>query len=323
MKIRFWGTRGSLPTPLNAPAIKAKVRQALQLAQGQDLSDETALDRFLDDEIGFDIAGTFGGNTSCVQIDDPDIDEYLIMDAGTGIRDFGNHVMAKGGGKPATFHIFFSHVHWDHIQGFPFFTPAYIPGNRIVLHSHHEPLEETMVNQLENPNFPVPITMMNAYIEFDVQPPGTGWEVGGFKISTIAQKHPGVSYGYRFEKNGKVFVYSSDSEHKDDFTDDDYPFVKFFRNADVVVFDAQYSLAEATALKEDWGHSSNMVGVELASRAKVKNLCLFHNEPMADDAQLAKVEASSNRYAKLFNEDEATGFPQRVFVAYDSLELDI
>ena len=89
------------------------------------------------------------------------------------------------------------------------------------------------------------------------------------------------------------------------------------------MFDAQYSLAEATALKEDWGHSSNMVGVELASRAKVKNLCLFHNEPMADDAQLAKVEASSNRYAKLFNEDEATGFPQRVFVAYDSLELDI
>lgn len=323
MKIRFWGTRGSLPTPLNAPAVRAKIRAALQQAQGHELRDGASLDKFIDEELDFATAGAFGGNTSCVQVNDPDIDEYIVMDAGTGLRDFGNAFMAANGGKPATFHIFFSHIHWDHIQGFPFFTPAYVPGNKLILHAHHAPLEETMVKQLENPNFPVPITMMNADIEFDVRPPGTGWEIAGFKITTIAQKHPGISYGYRFEKNGKVFVYSTDSEHKDDFSDDDYPFVRFFQDADVVVFDAQYSLAEATALKEDWGHSSNMVGVELASRARVKNLCLFHNEPMADDAQLAQVEAASNRYAKLFNEDSESGFPQRVYVAYDSLEIEI
>ena len=133
------------------------------------------------------------------------------------------------------------------------------------------------------------------------------------------QHHAGDSYGYRFERNGRVVVYTTDSEHKFEDPGESAEFAKFFRNADVVIFDAMYSLAEAISVKADWGHSSNIVGVELCQLAQARRLCLFHHEPALDDAALAKMLEETRRYEEITR----TGDPVSVSAAYDGLELTL
>ena len=152
--MRFWGTRGSLSAPLDATAVRAKIRQALLAACERGLADAEAIDAFIDRELPFSVRGTFGGNTSCVEIGGGS-DDYLLCDLGTGVREFGNHVIAEHGpARPHCFNVFLSHVHWDHIMGFPFFAPAYIAGNRIRIHGCHKTLREAMVRQQSAPCFP-------------------------------------------------------------------------------------------------------------------------------------------------------------------------
>jgi ribonuclease BN (tRNA processing enzyme) len=133
------------------------------------------------------------------------------------------------------------------------------------------------------------------------------------------QRHGGDSYGWRFERAGKAMVYSTDSEHRVEDLDEMNSFVDFFRGADLVVFDAMYSLSDAISIKADWGHSSNIVAVELCQRAGVKRLCMFHHEPAYDDAKIENVLADTRRFEKLTREGQAL----EVIAAYDGLELDV
>jgi ribonuclease BN (tRNA processing enzyme) len=138
-------------------------------------------------------------------------------------------------------------------------------------------------------------------------------------VTAMLQRHAGDSYGYRFEANGRAVVYTTDSEHKLADPVETADFVDFFRNADVVIFDAMYSLAEATTVKADWGHSSNVVGVELCQMAGARHLCLFHHEPANDDETLSGVLAETQRLAEI----TGTGAPLRVTAAYDGLEITL
>ena len=135
----------------------------------------------------------------------------------------------------------------------------------------------------------------------------------------MKQHHAGDSYGYRFEKNGKSIVYSTDSEHKFESIDASYPFVEFFRKADLVIFDAMYSLADSISVKEDWGHSSNIIGVELAQQAQAKHLCLFHHDPNYDDAMISRILDESIRYEELSEEGDSL----MVSSAYDGREIQL
>src|SRR5262249_8056463 len=157
-----------------------------------------------------------------------------------------------------------------HIMGFPFFTPAYIPGNHIVIHGCHARLEEAFRRQQEPISFPVKFEQLGARIEFRVLEPDQPFELNGVVITPNLQLHAGDSYGYRLEYAGRTLVYSTDSEHKLEDPGQREAFAHFFRDADVVIFDAMYSLADAISVKEDWGHSSNIVGVELCQLARVK-----------------------------------------------------
>jgi phosphoribosyl 1,2-cyclic phosphodiesterase len=245
-------------------------------------------------------------------------DDYVICDMGSGARELGNSVFAAHGpDKNLTFHVFVSHVHWDHIMGFPFFGPAYRPGNRIRIYGCHETLEAGFRKQNSVPSFPIEFDRLPATIEFVRLEPGKRYEIAGMTVTPKWQAHSGDSFGYRFEQGGKCVVYSTDSEHKLEDLGETEAFAEFFRDADLVIFDAMYSLADAISVKEDWGHSSNIVGVELCQMAGAKRLCLFHHEPIFDDERLAGIWRETQRLEEITR----SGAPLEVLAAYDGLEI--
>ncbi len=319
MKITFWGTRGSLPAPLNGAAVRRKLVNALVKAAGLGLDTPEKAEAFCSETLAFAEASTFGGNTSCVQVDTGGQD-YLVCDLGSGAREFSMAALARHGpGSPQTYHVLLSHVHWDHIMGFPFFIPAFIPGNRIRIYSCHPRFEWAIRNQSHEPCFPVEFSALSAAIEFVPLEPGTPYEIAGATVTGMAQLHGGDSFGYRIERNGTTLIYTTDAEYKPDDIAQMERTAMFFRDADLVIFDSMYSLAESITLKEDWGHSSNVMGVELCQLARAKALCLFHHEPVNDDA---RIEAILNETLR-FEEITRTGDRLRIHAAHDGLVLEI
>ena len=318
MKVCIWGARGSLSATFNAERARAKVKAALQFAVEMGIYSPTNLDELIDNELPFPVRASYGTNTPCIQVEGQG-DDYIICDCGTGLRDLGNKIMAERHGAPgAHFHIFMSHLHWDHIQGFPFFVPAYIPGNRISFYGGHPNIKNVLETQQSEPCFPVHFENLSAEIDFTRLKSGQKIEVAGVSIEVKAQYHPGGSFGYRFEKDGKSAVYSTDCEHKSATALTDKGFVKFFNEADLLIMDAQYSFAEANSIKEDWGHSNNIIAVELSGMAKVKTLCLFHQEPVLDDFQLQKFLEDTNEFSQL-----AEFRPENIIMAQDGLCIDL
>ena len=319
MRVIFWGTRGSLPTPLSAKSVRQKIEAALVKAAHRGLDTAEKAAAFCEQELSFAESATFGGNSSCVQIDTGG-PEYLLCDLGSGAREFAVSAIAKHGpAAPQTYHVLVSHVHWDHIMGFPFFVPAFIPGNRIRIYSCHARLEQAIRGQNAAPCFPVEFAALGAKIEFIQLEPGRPYAIGGAIVTGKAQRHGGESFGYRIEKDGKSVVYTTDSEHKMEDVAAIQAFVHFMRGADLVIFDSMYSLADTLSLKEDWGHSSNVIGVELCQMAEAGHLCLFHHEPIFDDARIHKILEETIRLEEITRSGRAL----RISSAHDGLVIEV
>ena len=318
MRARFWGTRGSLPVALTAAGVRQKLLATLRAARGRPLATEADLERLLA-SLPFADVGTYGGHSSCVQLETGGFD-FFVCDMGSGLRPFGHAAMAQRvGGTGQTFHIFLSHLHWDHIMGLPYFVPAFMPGNRVAIYGSHPGLEAALRRQQDPPSFPVDFSIFGAALEFVHLEPGRVYEIAGVNVSSMLQRHGGDSYGYRFESQGKVVVYSTDSEHPLAQAEHTERFVNFFRNADLVIFDGMYSLADAISVKADWGHSSNIVGVELCQMAGARHLCLFHHEPVCDDAALDALLGETRRLEEITRGSTRL----RVSAAYDGLEIGL
>ncbi len=318
--VKFWGTRGSIPVAPHAHAVRARLESILVKAIDSKLSNYDDIPTFLN-SLSFPEVASYGGNTSCVEIDTGEGD-YVLCDMGTGLRDFGaNYMRYNEHQRSKTFHLFLSHLHWDHIMGFPFFTPAYIPGYKIRIYGCHQQLESAIKAQHSGPGFPVNFDTLSADIEFHVFQPGDKLTVNGIEIEAFLQLHEGDSYGYRFQVGDKKIVYSTDSEHKVEDQARLDRFVNFIQGADLVVFDAMYSLLEAVTLKEDWGHSSNLMGVELCLRAAAKRLCLFHHDPIHSDDEIDLNLQEARNFASLIASSDKQ--PLEILAAWDGMQVSL
>ena len=317
MLVRFWGTRGSLPVATRAHAVRAKIAQALVAANGRPIGSIEEAEAFIDRELDFAGSATYGGATACVEIESGD--SFIICDMGSGLRELGLCAMQRcAAGHKRSYNLFQSHLHWDHIMGFPFFVPAFDPGAKILIHSAHPDAEEALRRQQEEISFPVPFDALRASIEFVAMTPGQPIEVDGLTVVAEKQQHSHDSYGYRFsDADGRTVVFSTDSEHKADNMKDEAAFIEFFRDADLVICDTMYSLADSVSMKEDWGHSSNVVAVDLCHHANAKRLALFHHEPTYTDEDIQRMHQESIRYEELTREGGAL----EVLCAYDGLEI--
>jgi phosphoribosyl 1,2-cyclic phosphodiesterase len=314
--IKFWGVRGSIPAPIGPHEVKAKIVSALKGASDHDLENERAVERYVDG-LPPHVKGTYGGNTSCVQLQSGDT--TIIFDAGSGIRALGMDLMeGRFGQGTGTAHLLLSHTHWDHIHGFPFFLPAFVPGNRIVIYSSFADVEERFKIQQAPSYFPVALEAMDADIEFFRLSEGETITIDDLSISCMELKHPGGSVGYRVEKQGAAFVYATDTALNNLSKPDQEKFIAFFSQAKVAVFDTQYTVREAVR-KEDWGHSSPLTAVDVALRANIETLVLFHHEPTHDDRTLHEKFQRARKYLELKRQSQAC----TVVMAHEGLELAV
>lgn len=343
MKVRIWGARGSIPSPLTPQAVREKLVVAMLgmaeldeaaqieltsaiLAQAQfapipnqdwaqlQSTRRQVVENYLN-QLSPLAGSTAGGNTPCIEIRSDN--QLFIIDAGSGIRPLGLELMQGPWGRgEGTIHLFFSHPHWDHIQGFPFFRPAFVPGNKLFIYSVHD-LEMALRRQQELPSFPVSLDYMQAEITFIRLEPGDVREFSDVRVRNIRNHHPGDSYSFRFEKGDKSFVYASDASFPEGT--DLRPYLNFFAEADLLAFDSQFTQKESDE-KEDWGHSSSFFGVEMAQKAKVKTLLLFHYDPTYTDNDLEKILADTQK----FQQNQYPDSPQvKVLIAQEGQVFDL
>lgn len=238
-----------------------------------------------------DETAAVGGNTSCVEVRCGDGGESLIvLDAGTGLRRLGASLRGR-----VDAHLFLSHLHWDHIQGFPFFAPAYVPGNRIHVHAPERcaprgDVRAALAAQMRAPHFPVGLEAMRAELAFCAVAAGGEVRVGPARVRAAAARHPNGCLAYRIDCGGRSVVYATDTEHDGHGVDGELAALAC--GADLLIYDAQYTSAEYAA-KRGWGHSTAEEGARLAAAAEVGELLLFHHDPSHDDAAIAAIEAET------------------------------
>ena len=289
--VTFWGVRGSIPTPGPTTSIH-------------------------------------GGNTACVEVRSDDA--LFICDGGSGLRELGIDLLGRNKG-PIEAHFLFSHMHWDHIQGFPFFAPIYIPSN--TFHIYGTSAGDTryhrlLSGQMSSAYFPVDYSDLGGNIVAADLGEGSR-EIQGVRVSCMKQNHPGGCWAYSFEKEGRKVVYATDSELDEllpnaaDIKDDPRPLralpadmVEFCRGAQLLIIDAQYTDEEYLS-KIGWGHPRASTAVDLAVLAEVEEVALFHHDPMHSDDEIQRIVSSCRARA------ERHGSEVFVFAAREGFEMRI
>jgi len=307
MRVKFWGVRGSIPCP--GPRTQK-----------------------------------YGGNGACIELRVGKKNRIIIIDAGSGIRELGNSLMKNDlPNGPISADLFLSHTHWDHIMGFPYFTPIYVPGTKMNVYGpvtfEDEPLQEVVGGQMKYRYFPVNVGELSSDIDYIRLKEDPNVDLGnGLKLSTKFLNHPITALGFRFEYEGKVFCTCYDTEpYRNLFiTDPEHPdydeamaiegeevakeqnvmLEKFFEGADLLVYDAQYTGEEYAATRVGWGHTPIEHAIESAQRAGVKRLALFHHDPDRTDEQ---IDEMSQQYCQPGEVESGT----EIFFAREGVEVKL
>lgn len=245
----------------------------------------------------------YGGNTSCMQIVIPGTDEFLIFDAGSGIRNLGNHMVENGDKQNGR--LFITHAHWDHIQGFPFFKPFYMPENHFTIHLPQQLVggaKEVLSGQMTYTYFPVTPEMLMANMDYLTQTYHLQ-EYEGYKLEFMLANHPVATAIYKIHTCGRVIVYCPDNELVPSKNGQITPFrehlSEFIKDADVVIHDGQYN-RDNYGPRKNWGHSAWEEATELCIDSGVKNLFLTHHDPDSTDKILSETEKHLSQYQQHF-----------------------
>jgi phosphoribosyl 1,2-cyclic phosphodiesterase len=255
-KLRFWGARGTVPTPSA-------------------------------DKLGF------GGNTSCLSVALGDR-EYIILDCGSGVRLLGNSVAQQASDLSSRFHIFLTHYHFDHVEGLPLFQPLYDPNSHITIHGFEtadQSVQEILESLIRPPYFPVSLATVPSKVDY-VTVGQTPRVIGDVTVNALSLNHPDGCLSFRLDHGDRRIVYATDHEHGVEETD--RALVEFSRDADYLIYDTTYMRAEYEALRRGWGHSTWYAAVQVARAARVKSLVLFHHHPEHSDDELRELLRVTN-----------------------------
>jgi len=292
--------------------VKSKISSTIQRISTKDIESQEARELFLGSLPDY-LFSTVGGNTACVEVATKERRRF-IFDAGTGIRELGNEILSMK--KPVDCHIFFSHFHWDHIQGLPFFGPAFDPRCSIAFYSPVPEFKSILEGQMRPPYFPITMDVMSAAKEFRVLD-GDPVRVGGVKIGYRAMSHPGGCYSYAIEEDGIRAIYSTDTELREDDFSRTPENKAYFQDADILVLDTQYTLGEAIE-KYNWGHSSFSLALDFAATWGIKKLVLFHHEPSYSDLKVESIFKNASWYVEHL---ESRGI--EVILAREGLDIEV
>lgn len=292
MRVRLWGVRGSLPAPVSPERLRFQLEEALgQFERLKDLNLPVTARQFVD-SLPLHMAGGYGGNTSCGEV--RTTQTRLLIDAGSGLRAFSDEINRLDP-QCDEFHIYFTHFHWDHVIGLPFFAPMYRKGRTVHCYGVQEDLEEILKTLFRRPNFPVPYEVVKNQVRVHRLAPREPYAIGDLTLTPYLLDHPDPCWGLRVESGGKSLAWCVDSECTRVTRDDMGPDRALYANADLMVFDAQYTFGEALE-RINWGHSSGPVGIDIAIREGVKLALFMHHDPAADDETIARAEEQTRHY---------------------------
>lgn len=256
MEVTFWGTRGSIP--VSGPKY-----------------------------------AEFGGNTPCLQIALESTTDTVILDSGSGIRELGIRLVQTRAAHSRNIHLFLTHAHWDHIQGFPFFPPAFMPDFRLHIYCTKD-ARMILDQQMSTPFFPVGLDVMGSTKHFHQLLPQEVTTIAEATLRHIPLPHPQESTAFRVDERGRSVVFATDTEHAPDHLNESLR--DLAQGADVLIYDAQYTSEEYSAGKQGWGHSTFAEAVKLARATRVGKLVLYSHDPTHDDEMLRKIEAAAQEH---------------------------
>jgi len=292
MRLRLWGVRGSLPAPLAPDQVRWRLEEVLGQFERLRDSGVTITARKFIETLPHHLASGYGGNTSCAEVTSGD--SRLIIDAGSGLRNFSD-LINHTGSTINEFHIYFTHFHWDHLIGLPFFAPLYMKGKTVHCYAVHDDLEDCLKRMFRKPNFPVPYEAIRNQIRIHKVEPRKPFEVGELKVTPYLLDHPDPCWGARVEGQGNSLAWCVDTEGTRTTRAELGEDLGLYQNADLMVFDAQYTFSEALE-KLNWGHSSGPVGIDLAMRENVKQILFVHHDPAATDVAIRQAEEQTQNY---------------------------
>ena len=324
MQIKVWGARGSLPAPQPPEILQKNFLNMIDAFVTSGYKTKTDALHFLA-QLPIQTTGGFGGNTLCIEVKSNQ--KQFIIDAGSGIRLLGYDLMRgpcnNGQGEV---HIFFTHFHWDHLMGLPFFIPLFIPGNKIHVYAVQPELQDVFKILFKKPFFPVSLENLGASIIYHSLQPRKAFSFPPFQITPYLLDHPDPTWGYKIESGQKTFSHCVDTECIRTSRTELGADLPLYQNVDLMLFDAQYTLFE-TLEKVNWGHAAASIGLDLAMRDRIKKILFLHHDPASSDEKIALAENEARKYfksqLKIARRTDHTLFIPEWAFAYEGMCIDL
>lgn len=293
LNVKYWGTRGSLPSSPPPSEWALHFEGILRGFFSSGHRDSTHIQKYLE-SLEVPLLGGYGASTTCVEVSTAK--GQVIIDGGSGIRSLSERIMSGNYGRNrGPFHIYMTHFHWDHVIGLPFFTPHFLPNTQVHYYAVHPELEQLIRGIFRKPYFPVPFESLMSKIHFHVVDPRKPFQIDDMTLTPYQLDHPDACWGVRIEHAGKSYAHCMDTESTRVTREDMGPDLPLYQNADLMYFDAQYTFPEL-ADKANWGHAAAQIGLDIAFRENIKKVLFAHHDPGASIQTIQDIRRQTQEY---------------------------